>query len=70
MRWPSPRPRKPAHWDNRIREGFLWIPKRLDGEWRWLERAAWRQFFDDPEGDSGMWRSIAWYDEPLDSGRG
>lgn len=27
--------------NERIVCGFLWLPKRIDGEWRWLESAAW-----------------------------
>ena len=33
----------PREGDTRTRTGFLWLPKKLDGEWRWLERATWKQ---------------------------
>ena len=36
----------------RVRSGFLWWPRVIRNEWRWLERARWREkcagnfFFD------------------------
>jgi len=27
----------------RVCKGFLWLPKYLDREWRWLEFAEWAQ---------------------------
>lgn len=58
MRWPS------VHipfGTERMREGFLWLPKRLsltregyykshDMQWRWLEYAQWVE-----------WRGTYWY---------
>lgn len=35
--------RQPKEGDTRTRTGFLWLPKKLSGEWRWLERATWKQ---------------------------
>lgn len=29
--------------DERIIESFLWFPKCIDNEWRWLEFARWRE---------------------------
>lgn len=29
--------------DERIVEGFLWLPKCISNEWRWLEFAKWRE---------------------------
>lgn len=31
--------------DIRHRDGFLWLPKRIGDEWRWLEWAAWKEEF-------------------------
>lgn len=35
--------RKPIEGETRIIERFLILPKLIKGEWRWLERAKWRQ---------------------------
>jgi len=29
--------------DELICSGFLFLPKKISNEWRWLERASWRQ---------------------------
>lgn len=34
---------EPKEGDIRNRTGFLWLPKKLGNEWRWLERATWLQ---------------------------
>lgn len=31
--------------DTRIKSGFLFLPKKLNGEWRWLERAKCKQTY-------------------------
>lgn len=41
--------------DFRWRRGFLWLPLRVGEEWRWLERAVWRE-----QNDDGVWRAIEW----------
>lgn len=38
----TPKP-VPALGETRVRTRFLWWPKELGGEWRWLERASWVQ---------------------------
>ena len=39
MKWfEAPEPKRE---EKRERCGFLWYPKRIDREWRWLEFAAW-----------------------------
>ena len=40
MRWYdySPRPN-----ETRVRTRFLWMPKTIDGQTRWLELAAWQE---------------------------
>jgi len=49
----------PKHLDRRIIKKFLWLPKKLQNEWRWLETAEigqtyFRQNFD------GGWESEEW----------
>jgi 5'-deoxynucleotidase YfbR-like HD superfamily hydrolase len=44
MRWKS-------YWnvkegDIRIKEKFLLFPKRIDNEWRWLEKAKYKQVYE------------------------
>lgn len=43
----------------RTRSGFLLMPLCLNNEWRWLERAVWREVMD-----GGDWSPFAWVDEP------
>jgi len=38
MRWKKD-PLENREFDKRIIEKFLWFPKCLNGEWRWLEKA-------------------------------
>lgn len=34
--------RRLAHWGKeRMRQGFLWWPKEIGNDWRWLEDARW-----------------------------
>lgn len=43
MRWNSkPRPKK-EEGALRVRRRFLLLPKNIQGEWRWLERAQWTE---------------------------
>lgn len=55
--------------DNRVKTRFLWFPKCIHGEKRWLERAAWREIyvretFDDLFGDAYrlQWLPTKWID--------
>lgn len=41
MRWHHKQP--PKKGDTRIRTAFLWQPKQIGHESRWLERARWRE---------------------------
>lgn len=34
---------QPQEGDARTKTGFLWLPKKINEEWRWLERATWIQ---------------------------
>ena len=38
---------KPLPKDGETREitRFLWFPKCIDSEWRWLEKASWEQYY-------------------------
>ena len=53
MRWKTA-----ENFDRRIKTGFLILPKKLDNEWRWLERASWEQEYYD-----GFWWSDHWIEE-------
>ena len=41
MRWTDPEPPKLGEY--RECSGFLWFPRCIDNETRWLEFAAWKQ---------------------------
>jgi hypothetical protein len=46
--------------------GFLWTQKRINGEMRWLENAAWEeQLFEDYYGNVG-WVPMRWLDDSAD----
>lgn len=49
----------------RIRKGFLLIPKQINGEFRWLEIATWKEEYGEfPNGWSDWgWKAIGWVDE-------
>ena len=47
----------------RAREGFLWLPKIIAGELRWLERARWMEQYTRFWGcSSPEWVGIRWLD--------
>ena len=37
--------KEPGRWAERTASAFLWLPKFIDGERRWLERATWVERF-------------------------
>lgn len=43
MRYKPVKKLPPKEGDHRTREGFLWFPKMIAGEYRWLEKATWEQ---------------------------
>ena len=45
--------------DSRVVTKFLFIPRLINGEWRWLERASFRQHYWACEIGSG-WSDVAW----------
>lgn len=54
MRWNNP-----SHMTTRIRSGFLWFPKCIEDETRWLEKARWAQQYTSV-GTGGYWRDHYW----------
>jgi len=42
MRWSKKKKIKAGLHEMKKKSGFLWWPKCIDHEWRWLERAQWR----------------------------
>lgn len=52
--------------DTRIKHGFLFLPKHMNGEWRWLEFATWEQVVRvvlvTPVGYRLAWRNDTWID--------
>ena len=49
------------HGDYRIRQGFLFLPKIMNQEWRWLEKAKWEQKYHVYDFDS-YWSDVRWVD--------
>jgi hypothetical protein len=43
MRWKTPKQTHPKCGDTREVTKFLFFPKRMRQEWRWLEKATWTQ---------------------------
>lgn len=43
MRLTTQQKQQPKEGDTRTKDGFLWLPKKLGNEWRWLEYAKWKQ---------------------------
>ncbi|UUV47008.1 hypothetical protein [Bacillus phage vB_BanS-Thrax5] len=65
MRWKSGKPRHINQ--ERHKTKFLWLPKKLEHEWRWLERATYLQrveiiFLAYGSGDKLVWEDIEWID--------
>lgn len=53
--------------DTRIKEHFLFLPKRIGNECRWLERAKYKQIYEYNRAGDGslflMWADKEWIDE-------
>jgi len=60
MRWTEP-----SLGDKRIRTRFLWFPMRVGGEWRWLERATWREVPRMNVLCVREWHRFAWLDDEV-----
>jgi hypothetical protein len=58
MKWNARKKPYPNYGDRRIVDRFLFFPKEMEGEWRWLEKASWAQkyhIFDYEEYSIGKW---------------
>ena len=58
MRW-NEKP-KPQWLDIRIKEHFLFFPKKINKEWRWLEKAKYKQCYEEWWNDG---RCEGWIDK-------
>ena len=58
---------RPSFGTTRTRTKFLWWPKRIWNETRWLERATWREeylkIWDGGDWYYEEWRKNEWIDE-------
>lgn len=53
----------PKDGEERVVTKFLWLPKNLNQEMRWLEKAKWRQrafHFTNGYGYFYEWRDVSW----------
>ena len=64
MRWV-----RPTDGAVRYKTAFLWYPKTIGVETRWLERARWRECFKVDSFGGARWREDAWL-EPERVARG
>ncbi len=58
MRWGTPG--TPEYGSLRVRNAFLWLPKKIDGEWRWLEWAEWKEMYYRPTGRAAGYQKLKW----------
>lgn len=51
----------------RIRIAFLWFPKKIGGEKRWLEISAWKQkqYYNPYSPTNWYWKDKCWIDQEL-----
>ncbi len=61
MRW-----KRPGKRDIRIKRRFLWWPKEINGQMRWLERASFSQEYYGPL----CWFDKDWADAMLEARKG
>lgn len=55
--------RKAVFRDERVIEGFLLLPRCINVEWRWLEKAKRKQIYEGYTKDEGwLWRDECWVD--------
>jgi hypothetical protein len=45
----------PTRGDTKITKKFLWFPKRINNETRWLEVASWKSILT-----TFTWRDVSW----------
>lgn len=58
MRWIH-EPQVPVLGEQRARVGFLWTPRRIGNETRWLEWSVWIETFHQDGYDTG-WVPVRW----------
>jgi hypothetical protein len=58
MRWEKKK--EPREGVFRIKRGFLFFPKSIKGEWRWLERAVWQEVYITRYMSTGAWEAVMW----------
>lgn len=63
MRWKEKS--EPQWLDTRIKEHFLFFPKKINMEWRWLEKAKYKQYYGEwwDGGHCEGWIDKEWIDE-------
>ncbi|QIW89853.1 hypothetical protein PQE71_gp171 [Bacillus phage Izhevsk] len=66
MRWKSGKPKH--RYQERHKTKFLWFPKKLEHEWRWLEKATYLQSVDVEylaygSGHKLVWCDVKWIDK-------
>lgn len=57
MRWSS---HGPHFWQMRRRRGFLFFPKLIHTEWRWLEWSSWWEQYLPATYQAGHWKAVQW----------
>ncbi len=58
MRWGTKYKIRPSVGGQRIVKKFIWIPKQIDGEWRWFEFSKIKQSYT----PTHYWKSEKWID--------
>jgi hypothetical protein len=66
MRWPATE--RPKNGDIRTIDKFLFFPKCVNGEWRWLEKVIYQEVRDENYGnyddwDCNKWSAFRWIDK-------
>ena len=56
MRWIKRAPPQPKIGEHRSVSGFLWTPKTIGDETRWLERASWTEQYVTVGSGYAYWR--------------
>lgn len=66
MRFKLPSFEYPSRGDTKIKEKFLFFPKCIDGEVRWLEHAKYMVRYITSEYIWDHWSAVKWMDESED----
>lgn len=51
---------KPKMGETRIKSKFLFLPKKINNQWRWLEKATWEEVFGYKKYDFKSWSANKW----------